>query len=98
MRVTTHFTEGTVGNLQDCPGLHAAVISALAEGIPSLPSYLFELNAIFSTSPIDLKRVSQIIRTDPSLSAQVIRTCYALHGESLVRRGVEDAILLLGAD
>lgn len=77
--------------------LQTVMMAAVSEGIPSLPSYLFELNALFSTSPIDLKKATQIIRTDPSLSAQVMRTCSALFGEG-AGRGIEQAILLLGAE
>lgn len=75
------------------------VLEILAEGLPALPSHLIQLNGLLSTSPVDLKRVSQVIQSDPSLTGQVIHLCNsALFG--LRRRifKVEEAAILLGAD
>ncbi len=77
----------------------ARVRALLADGIPTLPAYVFELSGILSTVPVDLRRVCRIIRTDPSLAAQVIRLC---NSAMLGLRGrvsnIEHAIILLGTE
>jgi len=50
-----------------------ALMAALSEGLPTLPAYVFELNGLLATTPVDLNRVADVIRTDPSLTAQVLR-------------------------
>jgi HD-like signal output (HDOD) protein len=75
------------------------VLEILAEGLPALPSHIMQLNGLLAVSPVDLKRISKIIQSDPSLTAQVIHLCNsALFG--LRRRifKVEEAAVLLGAD
>ncbi|HTW23268.1 MAG TPA: HDOD domain-containing protein [Candidatus Baltobacteraceae bacterium] len=75
------------------------VLEILSEGLPALPSHLIELNGLLATSPVDLKRISQVIQSDPSLTGQVIHLCNsALFG--LRRRvfKVEEAAILLGTD
>jgi putative nucleotidyltransferase with HDIG domain len=75
----------------------AAVMTILGKGLPTLPSYVLDLNALLSHPTVDLKKVGKVIRTDPSLSAQVIRLCNsALFG--LRRRvfTIEQATVLLG--
>jgi len=75
------------------------VLAILAEGLPALPSHIMQLNGLLASSPVDLKRISQIIQSDAGLAAQVIHLCNsALFG--LRRRifKVEEAAILLGAD
>jgi HD-like signal output (HDOD) protein len=75
------------------------VLAILAEGLPALPSHIMQLNGLLATSPVDLKRISQVIQSDAGLTAQVIHLCNsALFG--LRRRifKVEEAAILLGAD
>jgi len=75
------------------------VLAILAEGLPALPSHIMQLNGLLATSPVDLKRISEIIQSDSGLTAQVIHLCNsALFG--LRRRifKVEEAAILLGAD
>ena len=75
------------------------VLAILAEGLPALPSHIMELNGLLASSPVDLKRISHVIQSDASLTAQVIHLCNsALFG--LRRRifKVEEAAILLGAD
>ena len=50
-------------------------MAALSEGLPTLPAYVFELNSLLAAAPVNLKRVGEVIRTDPSLTAQVLRLC-----------------------
>ncbi|HUA01652.1 MAG TPA: HDOD domain-containing protein [Candidatus Aquilonibacter sp.] len=75
------------------------VLAILAEGLPVLPTHIMQLNALLAASPVDLKKVSKIIRTDPGLTGQVLHLCNsALFG---IRRRifkVEEAAVLLGAD
>ena len=77
----------------------ARVRALLADGIPTLPAYVFELSSLLSCVPVDLRRVCRVIRTDPSLAAQVIRLCNSV---MLGLRGrvshIEHAVILLGTE
>lgn len=75
------------------------LLSTLSEGLPTLPGYVFELNDLLSVTPVDLSQVSQVIRTDPSLSAQVLRL-YNTAGESREAGvgSVAEAVVLLGTE
>jgi HD-like signal output (HDOD) protein len=71
----------------------------LNKGLPTLPAYLMDLNALLGSPAVDLKKVGKVIRTDPSLSAQVLRLCNsALFG--LRRRviSIEQAAVLIGTE
>jgi HD-like signal output (HDOD) protein len=75
------------------------LMGILSHGLPTLPNYVLDLNALLGNSSVDLKKVGAVIRTDPSLSAQVLRLCNsALFG--LRRRviSIEQAAVLLGTD
>ena len=75
------------------------LLAILSEGLPALPSHLFQLNSMLAASPVDLKEVSAVIRSDPSLTAQLLRLCNsALFGlrRRVVR--VEEAAILLGTE
>jgi len=75
------------------------LIGFLHRGLPTLPSYLLDLNVLLSQSVVDLKKVSKIIRTDPSLSAQVLRLCNsALFGLRRRVLSIEQAAVLLGTE
>ncbi len=73
--------------------------SILTEGLPTLPSYVLELNTLLSASSVDLKRVGKVIRNDPSLSAHVLRMCNSALF-NLRRRvlSIEEAAVLMGAE
>jgi HD-like signal output (HDOD) protein len=75
------------------------LMSILTEGLPTLPSYVFELNTLLSSESVDLKRVGKVIRNDPSLSAQVLRLCNSALF-SLRRRvlSIEEAAILMGSE
>ena len=77
----------------------AQLMSILNEGLPTLPSHVFELNTLLSSSSVDLKRVGKAIRNDPSLSAQVLRMCNSALF-SLRRRvlSIEEAAILMGSE
>src|SRR5882724_9795198 len=75
------------------------LMGILGQGLPTLPNYVLDLNALLSSQSVDLKKVGVVIRTDPSLSAQVLRLCNsALFG--LRRRviSIEQAAVLLGTE
>jgi HD-like signal output (HDOD) protein len=77
----------------------ARVRALLVDGIPTLPAYVFELSSLLSTVPVDLRRVCRVIRTDPSLAAQVIRLCNsALLGLRGRVSNIEHAVILLGTE
>jgi HD-like signal output (HDOD) protein len=73
--------------------------SILSEELPTLPSYVLELNTLLSSSSVDLKRVGKVIRNDPSLSAHVLRMCNSALF-NLRRRvlSIEEAAVLMGAE
>jgi HD-like signal output (HDOD) protein len=75
------------------------LMSILNEGLPTLPTYVFELNTLLSSASVDLKRVGKVIRNDPSLSAQVLRLCNSALF-SLRRRvlSIEEAAILMGSE
>lgn len=76
-----------------------ALMAGLSEGLPTLPAYVFELNSLLAANPVNLKRVGEILRTDPSLTAQVLRLCNsAFMGfrERITR--LEHAIILVGTE
>jgi HD-like signal output (HDOD) protein len=77
----------------------AKIRALLVDGIPTLPAYVFELSGLLSATPVDLRRVCRVIRTDPSLTAQVIRLC---NSASLGLRetvyNIEHAVILLGTE
>jgi len=77
----------------------ARLRAALSEGLPTLPSYVFELNGLLSASPVDLKRVGEVIRRDPSLAAQVIRMCSSTLLDLREKvSSIEHAVILLGTE
>ena len=77
----------------------ARLRAALYEGLPTLPSYVFELNGLLSVSPVDLKRVGEVIRRDPSLAAQVIRMCSStLLSIRQKVSSIEHAVILMGTE
>jgi putative nucleotidyltransferase with HDIG domain len=77
----------------------ARLMAILTNGLPTLPTYVFELNTLLSAQSVDLKRVAKVIRSDPSTSAQVIRMCNSALF-SLRRRvlSIEEAAVLMGSE
>ena len=77
----------------------ARLLCALTEGLPTLPGYVFELNGLLGSLPVDLGQVSRVIRTDPSLSAQVLRLSGMTspgNGQSFLQ--VSEAVASLGVE
>jgi HD-like signal output (HDOD) protein len=77
----------------------ARLMAILTEGLPTLPSYVFELNSLLTAPAVDLKRVAKVIRSDPAMSAQLIRMCNSALF-SLRRRvlSIEEAAILMGSE
>jgi HD-like signal output (HDOD) protein len=71
----------------------------LSKGLPTLPNYLLDLNALLSSPAVDLKKAGKVIRTDPSLTAQVLRLCNsALFGLRRRVLSIEQASVFLGTE
>lgn len=76
-----------------------SLMAALSEGLPTLPAYVFELNSLLAATPVNLRRVGEVIRTDPSLTAQVLRLCNsAFLGFRERVTKIEHAIMLVGSE
>jgi len=75
------------------------LMALLSKGLPTLPAYLLDLNALLCSPTVDLKKVGKVIRTDPSLTAQVLRLCNsALFGLRRRVLSIEQAAVLLGTE
>src|SRR5271157_1906708 len=75
------------------------LLELLSKGLPTLPAYLLDLNALLTSPAVDLKKVGKVIRTDPSLTAQVLRLCNsALFGLRHRVISIEQAAVLLGTE
>lgn len=76
-----------------------SIMAALSDGLPTLPAYIFELNTLLAATPVNLKRVAEVIRTDPSLTAQVLRLCNsAMMGFRERVSRIEHAVMLVGTE
>lgn len=77
----------------------ARLTSILTEELPTLPAYALELNTLLSKPSVDLKKVARVIRSDPSMSAQVIRMCNsALFSFRRRVLSIEEAAILIGSE
>jgi HD-like signal output (HDOD) protein len=75
------------------------LMAILGQGLPTLPNYVLDLNALLCAATVDLKKVGNVIGTDPSLSAQVLRLCNsALFGLRRRVLSIEQAAILLGTE
>jgi HD-like signal output (HDOD) protein len=76
-----------------------SLMSVMSKGLPTLPAYILDLNALLSSSSVDLKKVGKLIRTDPSLSAQILRLCNsAMFGMKRRVLSIEQASILMGTE
>jgi HD-like signal output (HDOD) protein len=74
-------------------------MAALSDGLPTLPAYVFELNSLLAAAPVNLKRVGEVIRTDPSLTAQLLRLCNsAFMGFRERVTKIEHAVMMVGTE
>src|SRR5579872_6260362 len=87
------------GDPQARQGRKLALMAALSEGLPTLPAYVFELNSLLAAAPVNFKRVVEVIRTDPSLMAQVLRLCNSafLGFRNRVTK-IQHAVMLVGTE
>ncbi len=80
-------------------GRKLALMASLSEGLPTLPAYVFELNSLLTATPVNLKRVVEVIMTDPSLTAQVLRLCNsAFMGFRERVTKIQNAVILVGTE
>jgi len=97
-------TAGTSSRVNDPFGANVErrknrLLALLSKGLPTLPAYLLDLNALLSAPVVDLKKVGKVIRTDPSLTAQVLRLCNsALFGLRRRVLSIEQGAVLLGTE
>ncbi|MGA2422071.1 MAG: HDOD domain-containing protein, partial [Candidatus Acidiferrum sp.] len=71
----------------------------LSRGLPTLPNYVLDLNVLLSQPTVDLKKVGNVIRTDPSLTSQALKLCNsALLGLRHRVISIEQAAILLGTE
>jgi putative nucleotidyltransferase with HDIG domain len=90
---------GLAGSEGEVRRRKAGLLAILSEGLPTLPSHLLQLNAMLGSSPVDLKQVSAVIRSDPSLTAQLLRLCNsALFNLRRRVTRVEEAAILMGTE
>ncbi len=72
-------------------------LAGVLEGLPTLPEFLFELSTLLEPTCVDLKKVAQAIRSDPSLVAQLLRIANTMPYATAVWR-IEDAVRQAGPD
>jgi putative nucleotidyltransferase with HDIG domain len=90
---------GSILSLEEIEKRKQRLLGVLSQGLPTLPGYVLDLNALLSNPSVDLKKVGAVIRTDPSLSAQVLRLCNsALFGLRRRVLSIEQAAVLLGTE
>ena len=93
------FRPGSTLSMEETDKRKQRVLGVLSQGLPTLPTYVLDLNALLSNASVDLKKVGAVIRTDPSLSAQVLRLCNsALFGLRRRVLSIEQAAVLLGTE
>ncbi len=75
------------------------VSEVVSDGLPVLPSYVIRLNALLSSSSVDLNEVTKIIRTDSSLSSQILglaNLAMSSHRKRVL--AIPEAVVLLGSE
>jgi HD-like signal output (HDOD) protein len=85
--------------LNDASRRRKRLISIVANGLPPFEHTVTELNSILNNPGKDIKHAAKPIRTDLSLSAQILRMCNSpLFGRRSRVVSIEQATVLLGAD
>jgi HD-like signal output (HDOD) protein len=85
--------------LEDQERRKTRLMDILSRGLPTLPNYVLDLNVLLSQTPVELKKVGNVIRTDASLTSQVLRLCNsALFGLRHRVISIEQAAILLGSE
>jgi len=75
------------------------LLEIVESGLPPFPHTVLELTATLGGPSADVKKAAKLIRTDPSLSAQVLRMCNSpMFGLRSRVIGIEQAATLLGTD
>jgi hypothetical protein len=69
------------------------------KGLPPFPAIVLELTKILSGPDPDIKKAGRLIRSDPSLSSQLLRLCNSpLFGLRSRVISIEQAAVLVGAN
>ncbi len=69
------------------------------EGLPTLSSVAVEVLRVSSDPDVELKQVAELVGSDPSLSARVLKMCRAVgRAQSVPVQSVDRAVLVLGVD
>jgi HD-like signal output (HDOD) protein len=86
--------------LSDLQKIRRARLKAIVDnGLPPFPNTVLELTALLGGASVDIKKAGRVIRTDPSLSAQVLRMCNSpLFGLRSRVISIEQATVLIGTD
>jgi len=71
----------------------------IANEILGFPAYVAELNRLLSNTPVDLKQVGEVIRTEPNLSSHILHLCkltMPCFGDQIA--SIEHGVVSLGID
>jgi putative nucleotidyltransferase with HDIG domain len=75
------------------------LLAIVDKGLPPFPAIVLELTKVLSGSNPDIKKAGKLIRSDPSLSSQVLRLCNSpMFGLRSRVISIEQAAVLLGAE
>ncbi len=75
------------------------LLEIVGKALPPFPHTVLELTAILSGPSVDVKKAAKLIRTDATLSAQLLRMCSSpLFGLRSRVVSISQAAILLGAD
>ena len=75
------------------------LLAIVDNGLPPFPAIVLELTKVLSGSDPDVKKAGKLIRSDPSLSSQVLRLCNSpMFGLRSRVISIEQAAVLLGAE
>jgi len=93
-------SEGRSSMVQTPPNeSNGAILALISDEILKLPAYVSDLNELLSTVPVDLKRVGDIIRERPNLSAHIIYLCkLAMPDFQNQITSVDHCVVFLGID
>jgi HD-like signal output (HDOD) protein len=73
--------------------------SILSGGLPALPSCVFDLDVLLSAPIVDLKKVSEVIRSEPRLCRRILRLSNTvLPTSSSPVQTISEAVVLYGPD
>lgn len=72
------------------------LVDTYLNGLPAMPSPVFRLNTLLSSTPVTLRDVSEVISGDLSIAAQVLRLTSLEYGPEADISKLDDCVVLLG--